>query len=69
MTATNPISRDDIRSKLGDLQGEAQSQVAGVKNQAVAVGVGVAILVLVVAFVLGRRGGRRSSAVIEVRRG
>lgn len=69
MTATNPISRDDIRSKLGDLQGEAQQQVAGVKNQAVAAGVGVAILVLVVAFVLGRRGGRRSSAVIEVRRG
>jgi len=69
MTATNPISRDDIRSKLGDLQGEAQQQVAGVKNQAVAAGVGVAILVLIVAFVLGRRGGRRSSAVIEVRRG
>ena len=69
MTATNQISRDDIRSKLGDLQGEAQQQVAGVKNQAVAAGVGVAILVLIVAFVLGRRGGRRSSAVIEVRRG
>lgn len=69
MTATNPISRDDIRSKLGDLQGEAQQQVAGVKNQAVAAGVGVALLVLIVAFVLGRRGGRRSSAVIEVRRG
>jgi len=68
MTATNPISRDDIRAKLGDLQGEAQSQVAGVKNQAVAAGVAVAVLVLVVAFVLGRRGGRRSSAVIEVRR-
>jgi hypothetical protein len=69
MTATNPISRDDIRSKLGDLQGEAQQQVAGVKNQAVAAGIGVAVLVLIVAFVLGRRGGRRTSAVIEVRRG
>lgn len=62
------ITRDDIKSKLGDLQGEAQHQVEGAKNQLLMVGAGVAIVVLVVTFMLGRRAGKRASAVIEVRR-
>lgn len=68
-SASEPISRDDIKAKLGDLQGEARTQVDGARNQLVTVGAGVALLLLVIAFVLGRRGGKRSSAVIEVRRG
>lgn len=65
---STPISRDDIKSKLGDLQGETLDQVDGVKNQLVAVGAGIALALLIVAFLLGRRGGKRSSAIIEVRR-
>lgn len=63
-----PITRDDIKSKLDDMQGEALEQVDGVKNQLLAVGVGVGLVLLIVAFLLGRRGGKRSSAIIEVRR-
>ncbi len=62
------ISRDDIKAKLGEIQGDALEQVEGTKNQLLAVGAGVGLLLLIVAFLLGRRGGRRSSAVIEVRR-
>ncbi|CAN5482849.1 hypothetical protein BH10ACT3_BH10ACT3_08770 [soil metagenome] len=62
------ISRDDIKAKLGDLQGDALEQVDGAKNQMLAVGAGVALLLLILAFLLGRRGGKRSSAIIEVRR-
>ena len=62
------ITPDDIRAKLGEIQGEATQQVEGAKSQLVAVGAGVAIVVLIVAFLLGRRAGRRASAVIEVRR-
>jgi len=62
------ISRDDIKSKLGDIQGDALEQVEGTKNQLLAIGAGVGLLLLIAAFLLGRRGGRRSSAVIEVRR-
>jgi hypothetical protein len=62
------ISRDDIKAKLGDLQGDALEQVDGAKNQLLAVGAGVALVVLILAFLLGRRGGKRSSAIIEVRR-
>ena len=62
------ISPEDIKAKLGELQGEARQQVDGAKNQLVAVGAGVALLLLIAAFLLGRRGGKRASAVIEVRR-
>jgi hypothetical protein len=62
------ITRDDLKAKLDDMQGDALEQVDGVKNQMLAVGVGLAIVLLIVAFLLGRRGGKRSSAIIEVRR-
>ncbi len=63
------ITPDDIKSKLGDLQGEVRHEVDGAKSQLIAVGAGVALVLLVIAFMLGRRGGKRASAVIEVRRG
>lgn len=66
--ANDRITPEDIRAKLGDIQGEARDQVDEAKNQLVAVGAGVALVLLILAFMLGRRGGRRASAVIEVRR-
>jgi hypothetical protein len=66
--ANDRITPDDIRAKLGDIQGEAREQVDEAKSQLVAIGAGVALVLLILAFMLGRRGGRRSSAVIEVRR-
>ncbi len=62
------VSPDDIRSKLTEIQGEATEQVEAVKNQVIAAGVLAGILVLIFVFLLGRRGGKRASAVIEVRR-
>lgn len=62
------ITPDDIRSKLSDIQGGALEQVEGAKNQLVAIGAGIALVVVIGAFILGRRGGRKSSAIIEVRR-
>lgn len=67
--ASTPITPDDIKAKLDDLQGEARQQVDGARNQLLTVGAGIALLLLVIAFMLGRRGGKRASAVIEVRRG
>lgn len=62
------ISRDDIKSKLGEIQGDALEQVEGAKSQIVTIAAAVALVLLIVAFLLGRRGGKRSSTVIEVRR-
>ncbi|MGB3411320.1 MAG: hypothetical protein WBA45_08975 [Microthrixaceae bacterium] len=62
------ISPEDIKSKLSDIQGGALEQVEGAKNQLVTIGAAIALVVVIGAFVLGRRGGRKSSAIIEVRR-
>lgn len=62
------VTPEDIRSKLTEIQGEATEQVEAAKNQVIAAGVLVGILLLMIAFLLGRRGGKRASAVIEVRR-
>lgn len=62
------ITPDDIRAKLGEIQGEATQQVEGAKNQLVTVAAGVGLVLLILAFLLGRRAGKRSSAIIEVRR-
>ncbi|MCB9386656.1 MAG: hypothetical protein H6517_02380 [Microthrixaceae bacterium] len=62
------VTPEDIRSKLTEIQGEATEQVESAKNQLLAAGVLLGLLLLIAAFLLGRRGGKRSSAVIEVRR-
>jgi uncharacterized membrane protein affecting hemolysin expression len=66
---TARVTPDDIKSKLTEIQGEATQQVESAKNQLLAMGVLIGLLLLIVAFLLGRRGGKRSSAIIEVRRG
>lgn len=66
---SGPITPADIKNKLGSIQGEAVEQVENAKNQLLAVATVVGVLALLAAFMLGRRGGKRSSAVIEVRRG
>lgn len=63
------ITPDDIKGKLNDIQGGALQQVEGAKNQLVTIGAAIVLVVVIGAFALGRRGGRKSSAIIEVRRG
>jgi hypothetical protein len=68
MAAPQRITRDDIRSKLEEIQGDATQTVHDARNQLIAVGVAVGAVVIVAAFLLGRRGGRRKSTIIELRR-
>ncbi|MEI2698861.1 MAG: hypothetical protein V9E94_11110 [Microthrixaceae bacterium] len=67
--SAGPITPEDIKAKLGDLQGEAQQQVEDARNQIVTVAAGVGLVLLILAFLMGRRAGKRASAIIEVRRG
>lgn len=68
MTTTDRVTPDDIKAKLTEIQGEATQQVESAKSQLIAAGAVAGLLLLIIAFLLGRRGGKRASAVIEVRR-
>jgi len=63
-----PVSRDDIEAKLRQIRGEVDSTTDRAKVPAIAVGVAAVVVVVGVAFLLGRRRGKRMTTVVEVRR-
>ncbi len=62
------ISRDDLETAMKDLVGEGEATVAGAAKGAAGAAGAVTVLALTLAFLFGRRKGRRSKAVVEVRR-
>jgi hypothetical protein len=62
------ITRDDIEAKFRELTGEATDEIESTRSQVVTVGLAVGVALVAVVFLIGRRNGRRRSAVVEVRR-
>lgn len=62
------ISREDLESKFRALQADIQGRAADKKQSAMAVAGVVGSIVLVLAYLLGRRSGRRKSSRVEFRR-
>jgi hypothetical protein len=63
-----PIGRDDIEAKLRELQGEVEMIGEEARSYGITVAIAVAVGIVAVAFVLGRRRGRRNRTIVEVRR-
>jgi hypothetical protein len=66
--STHKITKADLEAKFAELQVGAAHTVADAKQKimaAVAVG---GIVVVVIAFLLGRRKGRKKNTIIEIRR-
>jgi hypothetical protein len=69
MTATRRrISRDDLESKFRELQAEVDVVEDDARNYALVAAVAGVVLVVAVAFVLGRRRGRKRGTIVEIRR-
>ena len=67
-TGSGRITRADIEAKLRDMRGEVQQTAEAAKVPILAIVGGVATVVVVLAFLLGKRRGRRKSTVVEIRR-
>ena len=67
-TDTERITRDQIEAKFRELTGGVAEEVEATRSQALPVGLGIGVAVIAAAFLVGRRSGRRRSAVVEVRR-
>lgn len=62
------IQKEDLEAKLRELQGGVAETKESATSTLITVGALVAVGVLAVAFLMGRRKGRRRTTVVEVRR-
>ena len=62
------ISRDDIESKLRELQGEVDEGMDTARSVGAVVAVGAAVVLVVAAYWFGRRRGRKRQTIVEIRR-
>jgi hypothetical protein len=63
-----PITRADIETKLRELRGEATQTAETARNTALIVGAVAVVAVVGVAFLLGKRRGKKKTTVVEIRR-
>ena len=66
--APRRITRDDIEAKLREVRSDAEDTGRSAKNVAVTVAGAAGFVVVLLAFVFGKRRGRRQSTTVEIRR-
>ncbi len=62
------IDRDDIKAKFEELKGSLDHTAEAARTPMLAAGIAAVVVLVVLAFFLGRRRGRSSRTVVEVRR-
>ena len=68
-TAEAPrITREDIETKLRQLKGDAEEVTNAQKKNGIIIAAVGGVVVIGLAYFLGRRRGRKQSAVVELRR-
>lgn len=68
MAEPTRISRDDIESKFRDLKGGVDQRTKSAKEAVVPYAMVGAIVLLLLAFLIGKRVGKKKSTVVEIRR-
>jgi hypothetical protein len=67
-TGNGRVEISDIRSKLEEIRGETTERTEAAKPAMMTFAVAGAVALVAVAFLLGRRRGRRKSTWVEIRR-
>ena len=68
MSPTRHVERAELETALRDLLGEGEQTARQYAGMTVGLAGAVSFLAMVLAFLMGRRRGRRRNAVIEIRR-
>jgi hypothetical protein len=68
MTETAGITPADIEAKFRDIQGQMDVVAEDSKKKLAIGGAAAVVLILLIVYVLGRKAGKRSSSVLEIRR-
>lgn len=67
-TEQAPISKDDLENKFRQIKSDVDDVTVGAKDSAVPLAAAGGILVLLLFFILGKRVGKKKSAVVQIRR-
>lgn len=62
------ITPTDLESKFRELRGEVDSATQSAKSYVLVAGAVAGIAIVGVAFLLGRRRGRKTSTIVEIKR-
>jgi signal transduction histidine kinase len=65
---TEPVTRDDLEAKLRELKGEVDDTAQAATGVVVAVAAVTVVGVVAIAFLIGKRKGRKKTTVVEIRR-
>ena len=68
MSTGSKITRQQVEDQLRSLQDEVTSKVDEKKQPALVAGVAGGFLLLLIMYFLGRRSGRKRSALVSIRR-
>ena len=68
MAGEKKITRADIESKFRELTSDVDDRADAAKDTAVTIGAVIAVAVVIGVFLFGRRHGRKSTTIVEVRR-
>ena len=66
--SNQPITKADIETKLAEIGGEVDEQVANTRQMAITAGAVAVAIVIAAVFLLGRRRGRKMTTIVEIRR-
>lgn len=63
-----PVTRTTIEDKLREIRGEVDSTAQSARPYAMVAGVVVAVAVVGLAYMMGRRKGKKRTTLVEIRR-
>ena len=62
------ITKEDLETKFQSLQDDLQGRASDKKQSIMAIAAIASAVVVMIAYMLGRRGGRKRRSVVEIRR-
>jgi hypothetical protein len=65
---TGTVSKADIEQKLRKLQGDVEQKIVSQRQKIIGAVAAAGVLTVVLAFLLGRRTGKKKNTVVEIRR-
>ncbi len=67
-TEQAPISRDDLEGKFRQIKTDVDTVKSGATDKVIPAAVAGGLLALIIFFLLGKRLGKKKSAVVQIRR-